>query len=154
MKGGSGGSSSQSLPAPHLPSFPQKPSEPAAVRGERREGCGAGEAVAAMAPHPVETAMLKVIDRRFDRRMLTAGLGEAGFRLPLPLRLRKIPLLRQRVQIKHRIQVPAVLRAVKAAVETAGPEFRKPLLRRPDDRNGMADIGTFLHDLMAVINQH
>ncbi len=133
--------------------FSQKPSEPAAVRGQHREGCGAGEAVAAMAPDTVETAMLKVIDRRFDRRMLTAGLGEAGFRLPLLLRLRKIPLLRQRVQIKHRIQVPTVLRAVKAAVEAASPEFRKPLLRRRDDRNGMVNIGVLLHDLMAVTNQ-
>ena len=65
------------------------------------EGDDAGEAISATGHHPVE--LLEVVDRRFHRGMPTAHRNQLRALRALPLRRIEIPLLRQHVVIKQRI---------------------------------------------------
>ena len=46
------------------------------VGGQYRQCNGVCKSIGAVGAHPVETAMLKVVDRRLDRRVLASCLGE------------------------------------------------------------------------------
>ena len=46
------------------------------LAGQYRQCDGVRKPIGAVGAHPVETAMLKVVDCRLDRRVLAPGLGK------------------------------------------------------------------------------
>ena len=66
--------SSTSFGLTHAPSHKQ--TDAVQVGGQYRQCNGVCKPIGAVGAHPVETAMLKVVDCRLDRRVLAPGLGE------------------------------------------------------------------------------
>ena len=60
--------------------------------------------IGAAGANPVETTMLKVVDGRFDRRVLAPGLGECLCFLALALGHTKPALARQCIEVEHRVE--------------------------------------------------
>ncbi len=83
------------------------------VESDRRESRHAGKAVRPQGPNPVKAAVPEVVDRRFNRRMLTVQRGELTAPLALPVGFVEIALLRQRVVIEQPVKTHAVAGAVK-----------------------------------------
>ena len=64
---------------------------------------------------------------------------------------RRLAVLGQNVQLLRRVQLPAVLRAVDAFVEAAGPRRGTPLVAAFDQRNRDVRVGALAHDLAAEL---
>ena len=118
------------------------------VHGDNGKSDRAGEALSTLCPNAVKTAMLKIIDRRLNRRMLAAHRGKHFATLALLLRLVEIALFRQNIVIKQRIQKDPVVGTVETTVKAYCTEVRKPRLRRLYHRHRVIDITAFPHDLM------
>lgn len=77
-----------------------------------------------MAANPIQTAVLQMIDRRLDRRMLPAGTPEPLQRLSFPGF--GIPMARDRqCALVEKLRKPTLVAGgVKPLVKTAGPQLR------------------------------
>ena len=93
----------------------------------------AGEARLAMGAHPVQAALLEIVDRRLDGGMLLACQGEVRLRLVCAAAGGQAALGGHGVEFQRVAEGGLVLRAVKAAVEAAGEEFREAFPRGLDD---------------------
>ena len=104
------------------------------VEGQHGEGHHPGEAVRATGPHPVEAAVLQVVDRGFDRGMLLPRRDERRVLLADAVGPARAPLPGQHVVLEQGIEAEAVRGAVEVAIEAAcaqilwGP-VRGPALR-------------------------
>ena len=99
------------------------------ICSEDGQGDRAGEASLAMGAHPVQAALLEIVDRRLDGGMLLARQDEVRLRLVCAA------AGGHGVEFQPVAEGGLVLRAVKAAVEAAGEEFREALSRGLDDGN-------------------
>ena len=114
-----GGSSSRPAQRP----APQQQSEAVDVEGQYGEGHHPGEAVRAAGAHPVEAAMLQVVDRGFDRGMLLPRRDERGVLLADAVGPAEAPLPGQHVVLEQGIEAEPVRGAVEAAIEAAGAQI-------------------------------
>ena len=117
----SGGGSS-SRPAQHPAA--QQQSEAVDIEGQHGEGHHPGEAVRAVGPHPVEGAVLQVVDGGFDRRMLLPRCDERLAFFADAVGPARAPLPGQHVVLEQGIEAEAVRGAVEAAIEAACAQLR------------------------------
>ncbi len=66
------------------------------------------EALPAVRANPVQAVVLKIIDRRFNRRMLLTSGGKSLFLFPLPVRLVELTLPGQSIEVQQLIQAVEV----------------------------------------------
>ena len=99
------------------------------ICGEDGQGNGAGEASLAGGTYPIQTAMLEIVDRRLDGGMLLARQDEVRLRLVFAAAGGQTALGGHGVEFQRVAEDGLVLRAVKAAVEAAGEEFREAFPR-------------------------
>ena len=145
----SSGSAAPFLAPQLLPLLPaQDQTKTMHVERDHRQRHHTGKPIRAVGTHPVKTAMFKIVDRRFNRRMLASGLEECVLRLALTIGPRPTALAWQYVVIQQGIQLYPVLRTVKAAVKAAQAQVWILLLRPLDDRHCNIPIAAFPHDLV------
>ena len=126
----------------------QDPPEPVDVGGEDGEADRQLEPVPPAQPHPAEAAVLQAVDRRLHARMPAPRRREVRVGLADPVGGGQPALLRKGVHFQHRVELPAVLRAMEAAVEAAGPQVRERLQASPDQRDRDMRVAARPHDLV------
>ena len=89
------------------------------VEGHDGKRHRAGKAIGPEGTDPIETPMLQIVDRRFNRRMLTAHGDKHRVLFAFPVDLRQAPLSRQHVVIQKLVETQPVFGTVEAAVEAA-----------------------------------
>ena len=145
-RSGSAASSTSSFGLTHAPSH--KHTDAVQVRGQYRQCHRVCKPIGTVGAHPVETAMLKVVDGRLDRRVLAPGLGKGGCVLALALGHREPTLARQCIDVEHCVEWRPVAGAVEPTVKTAYPQVAMQGLRLVDDRHRNIGIAPFPQNLV------
>ncbi len=126
----------------------QQQAEAVDVRRQYRQRHGAGKALRTVRAHPIQAAVLEVVDRRFHRRMPAAHLRKLRCRLALPVGPAQTALLRQCGAVQQRVQPAPVVRAVEAPVEARRPQLREVPLCGLDHRHRVVHVGALPHHLV------
>ena len=92
--------------------------------------------------------MLQIVNRRFNRRMLTAYDDKHPVLLAFPVDLRQALLSRQHVVIQKLVETKPVFGAAEAAVEAAPAKVGEARLGLPDHRLGIVHVAALPHDLV------